>query len=314
MLNRNLYDIIDSVPLTLPQDRSFEAAATLVASSLQDRSASETGGTGPRPGRSVKRRAPTRAQPPPVDPEKVQRAFNTWAFKREQPSDPDLMLQAVARSVACGEPVPFVMYWGKGPRCHIDTPDIECLDHLAAFAARIGTAYAPGAAIKLILTDTHARLNGHLPYAIEHYFADIETAAHQQGFETCWLGDLTRAASPRSDSEVAADDATLTDDILARLAKSAMKWYRGEGTAEDGARIYYRMNMVERRAVELAFPQAIFATFNGSTSRWLFPVHMPIFYMYSLRRGFSVKPWFLPTGAAPCDASSCTCVAPAAAA
>ena len=51
---------------------------------------------------------------------------------------------------------------------------------------------------------------------------------------------------------------------------------------------------LDRRAVELAFPTSIFMTFNGSKARWLFPEHMPIFYMYSLRRGFSVKPWFLP--------------------
>jgi len=57
---------------------------------------------------------------------------------------------------------------------------------------------------------------------------------------------------------------------------------------------YYRMNMVEKRAVEIAFPRSIFVTFNGSEFRCLFPEQLPIFYMYSLRRGVSVKPWFLP--------------------
>jgi L-tyrosine isonitrile synthase len=238
-------------------------------------------------------------------------AFNTWAFKREQPSDPKMLLAAVARSVLRSEPVPFVMYWGKGPRCRIDAPDIACLDHLAAFAQRIGAVYEPGAAIKLILTDTHAQLNGHLPRAISRYFADIDLGARQHGFETCWLGDLTRAAGPQAESDPAGD-AVLTSEMLAHLAKSAMKWYRGEGTAEDGARTYYRMNMVERRAVEIAFPDAVFMTFNGSNARWLFPNSMPIFYMYSLRRGFSVKPWFLPAEAMPCDAASCRCATPAA--
>jgi L-tyrosine isonitrile synthase len=87
-----------------------------------------------------------------------------------------------------------------------------------------------------------------------------------------------------------------------------MKWYRGEGTVEQGALKYYRMNMVERRAVELAFPRSIFVTFNGSKMRGLFPKSLPIFYMYSLRRGFSVKPWFLPADAARCEASTCHCV------
>ena len=45
---------------------------------------------------------------------------------------------------------------------------------------------------------------------------------------------------------------------------------------------------------ELAFPNAVFITFNGSEFRCLFPDRMPIFYMYSLKRGVAVKPWFLP--------------------
>ena len=43
---------------------------------------------------------------------------------------------------------------------------------------------------------------------------------------------------------------------------------------------------------------SIFITFNGSEFRCLFPERLPIFYMYSLRRGVSVKPWFLPPVAA----------------
>src|SRR5262249_39787820 len=55
-----------------------------------------------------------------------------------------------------------------------------------------------------------------------------------------------------------------------------------------------RMNMQEKRAVERAFPSSIFITFNGSLLRALFPEQLPVFYRYSLRRGTSVKPWFLP--------------------
>ncbi len=62
---------------------------------------------------------------------------------------------------------------------------------------------------------------------------------------------------------------------------------------------YLQMNMVEKRAVQFAFPHSIFVTFNGSEFRSLFPERMPIFYMYSLRRGMSVKPWFLPAPSMP---------------
>jgi hypothetical protein len=64
------------------------------------------------------------------------------------------------------------------------------------------------------------------------------------------------------------------------------------------------MNMAEKRAVEFAFPHSIFITFNGSELRRLLPEGLPIFFMYSLRRGFSTKPWFLSGETAPGDPES----------
>ncbi len=233
-----------------------------------------------------------------VAPEQVLQSFNTWAFKREQPGEPDLMLQAISEALQHAEPVRFVLYWGKGPRCTLDEPEIRCLDYLASLTERVRRVYEPGAVIRLIFTDTHATLNGHTPESMSAYFNAVAAGGRLHGFENCWLSDLTRDV--RIDD--APDDA-ISEEMLHILCESARKWYRGEGTAEQGALQYYRLNMIEKRAVELAFPHSIFITFNGSEFRNLFPKNLPIFYMYSLRRGFGVKPWFLP--AAPsCNAST----------
>ena len=233
------------------------------------------------------------ARSPLADAEKILRAFNTWAFKREQPSDPQLMLATIARSVPRNAPLSFVLYWGKGPRRSIGHWDIECLDFLSSLARRVRQVYLPGASIKLILTDTHARLNGHPQTAIAHYFGDIEQAAGERGFATCWLGDLVKAPGLKNINT--ADDPP--PDMLQKLLASASKWYRGSGSPEQGAIDYYRVNMLEKRAVENSNPQSIFITFNGSEFRNLLPPQLPIFYMYSLRRGTSTKPWFLPSDA-----------------
>jgi hypothetical protein len=227
---------------------------------------------------------------------KVLHSFNTWAFKREQPADPHLMLQFISEAIALDAPVPFILYWGKGPRSNLGMPDIQCLDYLAALARRVRAVHPRGAAIKLIFTDTHAALNGHSPASMRGYFGETDIKARQHGFDTCWLSHIIRAAEATTISDPA-DDA-LPEEMLRRLAESARKWYRGEGTAEQGALQYYRMNMVEKRAVEIAFPRAIFITFNGSDLRSLFPTRLPIFFMYSLRRGMSVKPWFVASDAA----------------
>jgi L-tyrosine isonitrile synthase len=233
------------------------------------------------------------------------RSFNTWHFKREQPSDPGEMLKVVAQAMSARQPVPFVLYWGKGPRCRIGVPDIECLGYLNQMAERVRAAYAPGAAIKLIFTDTHASLNGHSPASMESYFADVDEHARRFRFDSDRLGRLV-SGLPKMDG---GDDQTIPGELLVELRSSAAKWYRGAGTAEDGARQYYHMNMLERRAIERAFPHSIFVTFNSSKLRALFPRNLPIFYMYSMRRGVGVKPWFVPGAATQCEGGECRCVA-----
>lgn len=258
---------------------------------------------------SVRLQLKEQAQPPAsqhhAGAEQVLRTFNTWAFKREQPSHIGLMLEAISHAIARAEPLSFALYWGKGPRCSVAEPDIQSLDFLRSFADRVQQGYPPGALLNLILTDTHAELNGHPQSRTRKYFNEVDCEAGKRGFRSCWLGDLVRASS--ISASTGRKEEVIEETILLKLIASARKWYRGPGTAEEGARTYYRMNMVERRAVEAAYPNSIFVTFNGSDLRALFPQRMPIFYMYSLRRGFGVKPWFLPLDGRPCTAASCRC-------
>jgi hypothetical protein len=221
----------------------------------------------------------------------IVQSFNTWAFKREQPSDLALLTRFATRAMMRQEPLSFVLYWGKGPRSGIETPDIQCLDYLASLAARVRSVYGKGTSINLILTDTHAALNGHPAQEITRYFNEIASEARNRSFDCYLLSELTEAAGHVVEPE---DCQLPSETTLQLLANSAMRWYRGGGTPEEGARKYYLMNMVEKRVIEIFFPSSIFITFNGREHRELFPDKLPIFYMYSLRRGTSVKPWFLP--------------------
>jgi hypothetical protein len=227
--------------------------------------------------------------------QKVIQSFNTWAFKREQPCRPDLMARTVARAVEQHRPIQFILYWGKGPRPTIAAPELQCLDYLGSLAARVRAVYKPGADFNLVLTDTHAELNGHSRGSLETYFSGVRSEAARRGFACHMLGELTAAAGLGAD---AADEA-VPAEAISLLAQSAMRWYRGEGTALEGAARYYRLNMIEKRVIEKAFPDSIFVTFNGSNQRELFPDGLPIFYMYSTKRGTAVKPWFQETGEHP---------------
>lgn len=218
--------------------------------------------------------------------------FNTWAYKREQPSSLPLMRTVVEQAIETQAPIPFVLYWGKGPREARAAPDDICLDYLAGMGQRIAGVHRPGARFHIILTDTHARLNHHPEASIATYYAAIGAAAAERGFVSRTLSDVVGAARPIG--QASNDDAdAATPEMVRLLTESAAKWYRGDGAARDGAAKYYAMNMIEKQAVELAYPEAIFASFNDSRFRALFPAGLPIFYMYSVRKGVAVKPWFM---------------------
>jgi L-tyrosine isonitrile synthase len=294
----------------MPDQVAYAAAAAARYSSACDHElpsaiiyecAPPTAGIDTASGREPRVKRRTAAKPQAATAEQVLRSFNTWAFKREQPSDPKLLRQAVAAALEHHVPIPFVLYWGKGGRNQSDGPELQCLDYLGALTARVRDVYEPGTKITLICTDTHAELNGHPRQDIQQYFDDIKLLAKQRGFETCWLGPLVKAAGNLA--TVAPLEEVVPAETLASLIASAQKWYRGGATAQQGALTYLRMNLIEQRVVERAFPDSIFITFNGSKMRCLFPKQLPIFYMYSLRRGVSVKPWFLPGEAAQFDLS-----------
>jgi L-tyrosine isonitrile synthase len=202
------------------------------------------------------------------------------------------MLEFVTQAQARGTPISFVQYWGKGLRSTLGTPEFVCLDFLRSMMSRIREVYEPGGDFTLVFTDTHAALNGHSQASIFSYLQDLLLAARPRGFNISLLSSLVNAAGLRPDEPL--EPQVPSAEMLAELRASAAKWFRAEGSAEEGAVRYFHANMVERKVVERAFPRSIFITFNGSHVKWLFPETLPIFYMYSLRRGTSDKPWFLP--------------------
>jgi hypothetical protein len=230
----------------------------------------------------------------PATPEQVLKSFNTRAFKREQPDNPALMLDVISRAISAKQPVPFVMYWGKGLRPLLAAPEHTCLDYLASMLRRVPDVYRPGAKLSLVFTDTHASLNGHSQESIASYFSDFTAAATSRGFEVSVLSSMMTPADRAAFADIAKGGERPPDQLMASLAVSAGKWFKGEGTCEEGALRYYRANMVERLVIGAKFPGTIFVTFNGSGLRSMFPDNLPIFYMYSVRHGISDKPWFLP--------------------
>ncbi|HEV2574784.1 hypothetical protein [Methylocella sp. CPCC 101449] len=253
----------------------------------------DRGVTHPQPPRPAAPVRNNRFFPRKITAELVLKAFNTRAFKREKPDNPDLMLNIIDDALKANAPVPFVFYWGKGPRPFFGAPELQCLDYIDAMMERIRQLYPTGVDVTLIFTDTHAALNGHKREAIYSYYAELTAHAATKGFKT----ELLSALIDKIDLPLQADaaQAQVPSYLMATLRGCAAKWFRGEGTVEEGATRYYRANMIERKVVELIYPRAIFVSFNGSEMRDIFPEHLPVFYMFSIHHGISDKPWFLPS-------------------
>ena len=154
-------------------------------------------------------------------------AFNSWAFKREQPDNAERLNALAAAAVESGRPLAFALYWGRGRREHVAAPERQCLDFLAALVRRVASAHAPGAAVTVICTDTHAALNGHPPLPTRRYFAEVEREAAERGFGACFLGDLVGWAKDRIDKTRA--DERPSPQILRALTASAAKHHREDG-------------------------------------------------------------------------------------
>ena len=227
---------------------------------------------------------------PSATPQNIVNAFNTWQFKREQPDDLEALTKTVSDALEDNRPVPFILYWGKGRRDDVEAPERQCLDYLDKLSDRISEIYPVGAEITLILTDTHAALNGYSEDSISRYFSAVTAESRRYGIATVLLSQIVQdyPSEPMLDAV-----AQISTDQFAELVRSAEKWYRGSGSPEQGAMAYYRANMVEKAAVQQCCPSAIFVTFNGSSHRFLLPSGLPVFYMYSIRKGVAVKPWFI---------------------
>ena len=134
-------------------------------------------------------------------------------------------------------------------------------------------------------TDTHIQLNEYDGQASKIYFDSLSEAISSHGFDIVRMSNLLPDNRPM-------ESVLAKGGLLKELTKSASRRYQGEKNITDVAQAYYQQNLVEREIIQENFPDAIFLTYNGSKMNPIFPKKMPIFHMYSTKKGDSEKPWF----------------------
>lgn len=222
--------------------------------------------------------------------ENIISSFDTWKFKREQPFNYEKLKEVIQTAVDNSKPIKFVTYWGKGNKNEAGEPEKQALAFLQEFFDRIRTLYSPGIELLILLTDTHAELNGHSKDNAKMYFDSVRDLAQAQGFKTTYLSELVEYNKDQLIPLV--ESVNMGKELFEILLNSAEKHYTTSNDYSAAANLYYLQNQLEKEKIAEKYPDYIFLTFNGSELNDLFPKTLPIFYMYSTKKGTSVKPWF----------------------
>ena len=230
--------------------------------------------------------------------EEVLASLNSWRFKRAQSGELGAVREIVQHALVRGRPMPFLSYWGCGPRDGLADVDEAALQRLHDYLQGALRLPAAPPRLTLILTDVHAHNNGIPADRMERYFAAIGERAHELGMVTVRLGELWREAGLRMDEVRAAldhpeaRDRWAAEPLRPQLIRQAERHVAPGLDAEEAARFYLHACRCEGLAIAARYPGHVFLTYNPPKMDLLSPP-LPKLYLSSFKEGTSVKPWFV---------------------
>lgn len=219
-------------------------------------------------------------------------------FRKAKTPDKENIIQIIQTSLIEDAPFYLTGYWGVGHRDHANDQDRNVLDNLGALVNDINQHVSkPIAKIKFILTDLHGKVNFIPGLSARKYFKAIEEDLQKRGFEYVYLSEIWHQKGlifediseqiHQEDFKRSWEEFSLRDQFIKQSAR------RGHGNAKKGAQRYYAIVMAEREAVaQYCGGKTIFFTYNDPGYKIVHPA-LPAIYIYSIKPGFSDKPWFL---------------------
>lgn len=217
-------------------------------------------------------------------------SFNTWKFKREQPNTPEKVMESILKNIRAKTSINFVMYWGKGEKDILGDEETEAIKYLDEMLNQIKVLYLSGVKTTFIFTDTHTELNGYSKNEIQKYYNSVEKLAKSYNIESLYLSELAKYNEENLSQQI--DNIKIDPELFSTLKDSSEKHCKKLKDHALGAKLYFLQNQIEKKEIENKFAGSIFLTYNGSNLNEILPTELPIFYMYSMRKGTSVKPWF----------------------
>ncbi len=218
-----------------------------------------------------------------------------------------------------GKTVNFIMYWGAGEKRRATKEDIQAILFVFGALKTIERSYNLKCDLIIIFTDTHAYLNGYSHEQTLDYFSDIIESLNIVNFNHIKMSDLIK---PILKEEGINNVNKLIDNIINKcnkcenmnslplprnirfeyMAKSAKRYSKRVSftqshslifnSPESSANAYIQLNLKERIIVKEKFQKSIFITYVSEAEDFLLP-SLPIMRVFSVRKGFRSRPWFI---------------------
>lgn len=218
-------------------------------------------------------------------------------FRRLRRTELDLLVSRIAAHSYSRRRLDFVLEWGLGAGATIGEEDLCALEHAAESAARLAAAAGVSAQLMLLLTDTHATVNGLTPEEWKSYAESIRFAAESRGHSVSMLSDLVEKSFGR-------DWMTQVDSIVDRdRSWSGLTEYQGRemirrarrcvrrGDVETAARRYVQVSIIEGLAMLLHLPHSVVLTYHVPSFSFLVPPLAKV--QVFVRPGrVTERPWF----------------------
>ncbi|HHD63114.1 MAG TPA: hypothetical protein ENK96_01845 [Desulfobulbaceae bacterium] len=235
----------------------------------------------------------------------ILKAINKRRFLRKRFNEKQAVCvtRRLRHVVSQGEAVKFLMMWGVGTKQETGCWEEYALAQLEGMFREIKKIWPVGAALKIVFADTHARINRIPEAVIEHYYSSL---LHLIKRIPAFQSELIRLSAlwnkcRRRPEDVAcgkSPDSLISREQYEFIKKNATKRYYG-ADPEEGARRYLKARLADNMILEAEYSDHIFLTYNNPAVMAPFQPELPVLYVWSLRRGRSCSPWFLPNEECP---------------
>lgn len=183
--------------------------------------------------------------------------------------------------------VKFVMFWGTLGKVVVDELDMQSIEFLDGFKKKIELAVGKEIELKIILADSHAKMNKIEQINSYTYLQNIKDILENRNFKTVYLSSLWKNWNLNL-HKIENNILKTENQKLTKILEKASSRY-SQGTLKEGYKMYYTMRKIEKKHLEKEFKDYIFLTYNNPVFREILP-DLPTLYIYS-RKGFSEPPW-----------------------